>query len=119
MVPTARDRVLEAMEVLKEVLVDLVAASVSVLVQEHLLSKPPTPTPPSPTEEERVERVEEGRGREEKAKAEVIEEEEKVVGVDKEMVEVEDSIRVHREEDERKEKVRREKLSGLGSREWR
>ena len=48
------------------------------------------------------------RGRLEKAKAKVLEEEEGLVKVEKELAEVEESIRAHREEDERKEKARRE-----------
>ena len=116
----ARDRILQAVEVLKGLLGEEVADAVGNLVQDHLPPKPPTPAPVSPTEEERMERlaalirrkkgidkrVEESKGKVEKAKAKVVGEEEVLVKVERELAEVEEFIRAHREADERRERVR-------------
>ena len=56
-VMTDRDKVLQAMDIMKGVLGEEVGAAVNNLVQGHLPPKPPTPTPPSPTEAERFEKL--------------------------------------------------------------
>ena len=53
---SARDKGLKAMEMLKGVLGEEIAASVEKVVQEHPPPKAPTPSRPSPTKEERMER---------------------------------------------------------------
>ena len=98
-------------------------ASVENLVQGHLPPKVPTPSPPSPTEEERMERhavllrkrravekrIQEGKEKVEKAGARVVEEKGRLAGVEVEMAELVERIRVLTEENERK-------LNGPGSR---
>ena len=100
------ERVLQAVEVLKGMLGEEVAATVGNLVREHLLPKPPTPAPASPTEAERwvrlaelskkkmaaEKKVEDRKGRLEKAGERVVEEEGNLVTAEKELADVEGGI---------------------------
>ena len=116
-------KVLQAMDVMKEVLGGEVVAAVNNLVQGHLPPpNHPAPTPPSPTEAERLEqlaelarkkeglekKVEAARKRLVKARERVVEEEGNLGKAEEELAEVVEANRVFREEDERREWARRE-----------
>ena len=120
-VMTDREKALKAMEVLKTVLGESAGNSREELVREQI---PPAaePVPPaSPTEYQRVLRLgtllnqetqlkkglEEGRERVEKAKAKVLEEEERVTKVEKDLSEVRKQMDAHRAEDKKRERKRR------------
>ena len=117
-----RDKVLQAMDVIKGVLGEEVLAAVSNLVQGHLPPNPLAPTPPSPTEAERFEKltelarrkeglekkVEAVKGRLDRAREKVVEEEGNLGKAEADLAEAVEAYRVLREEDERRERARRE-----------